>query len=231
MEDTRILVTGASGDIGRAIAKALLQAGAEVVLLGRRPDFQLWNGLPEARHKPVCLAVDLTDPAAVEQHAAKIAAAGRLDALVLSSGIYHRSRQPVVFRHQLEVNLIGPYALLRLLLPDLIESRGQIVFINSSQALRASADVDQYAATKHALKAIADGLRDEVNERGVRVMSVYLGRTAGERQRDIFAMERREYRPERLIQPDDVAHLVCHLMQMPRTAEVTDIMVRPMQRV
>ena len=82
------------------------------------------------------------------------------------------------------------------------------MFINSSQALRAAAGLGQYAATKHAMKAVADSLRDEVNANGVRVMSLFLGRTASERLRAIFAAEGRLYPPERLVQPADVADVV-----------------------
>ena len=96
-------------------------------------------------------------------------------------------------------NVIGPYALIQELLPAPPQSQGQIVFINSSQALKAAATVGQYAATMHAAKAVADSLRDEVNDQGVRVMTLYLGRTVGERQRRIFEMEGRPYPPELLI--------------------------------
>jgi NAD(P)-dependent dehydrogenase (short-subunit alcohol dehydrogenase family) len=177
----------------------------------------------------VFVPVDLTDLPAVERLAEGLPGPKRLDALVLAVGTYDRSAEPEVLRAQLEANVTGPYALLRALLPRLQESEGQIVFINSSQALRAAAEVGQYAASKHALKAIADSLREEVNPRGVRVTSVYLGRTAGSRQREIFAMEGRTYRPELLIQPLDVAEVVLHLLRLPRTAEVTDLMIRPMR--
>jgi len=153
-----------------------------------------------------------------------------LDVLVLSSGTYERSREPAVFARQIAANLVGPYALLQQLLPLLIEAKGQVVFINSTQALKAAADLGQYAATKHAMKAVADSLRDEVNASGVRVISLFLGRTASERQRAIFAAEGRPYPPERLIQPADVAALVLSLLKLPRTSEVTDIVLRPMQK-
>jgi NADP-dependent 3-hydroxy acid dehydrogenase YdfG len=116
------------------------------------------------------------------------------------------------------------------MLPLLIEAKGQVVFVNSSQALRAAAGLGQYAATKHAMKAVAHSLQDEVNASGVRVMSLFLGRTAGELQRAIFAAEGRPYPPERLFQPADVAGVVVSLLGLPRTAEVTDIVLRPMQK-
>jgi NADP-dependent 3-hydroxy acid dehydrogenase YdfG len=82
--------------------------------------------------------------------------------------------------------------------------------------------------TKHALRAIADSLRGEVNPDGVRVLSVYLGRTASEMQERIHQMEGRPYRPELLLQPQDVASVILNALSLPRTAEVTDIHIRPM---
>jgi len=66
-----------------------------------------------------------------------------------------------------------------------------------------SGGVGAYAASKHALRAIAESLRDEVNEDGIRVTSIFLGRTAGPMQERSHAMEGRSYRPERLVQPED----------------------------
>ena len=104
------------------------------------------------------------------------------------------------------------------------------MFINSTQGLKAAAKVGQFAATQHAMKAVADSLRDEVNGNGVRVTSIFLGRTATEWQSAIFAAEGRPYQPERLIQPADVAGLVCFLLQSPRTSELTDVVLRSCQR-
>jgi NAD(P)-dependent dehydrogenase (short-subunit alcohol dehydrogenase family) len=231
LDDAVALVAGASGDIGRAIAFGLLGAGAEVFMLGRSMARLVEPPPPEISRKRCRFVVaDLTDNDAVQGVAARISARGRLDALVLSSGIYGRSREPAVFTRQIAANLVGPYALLQRLLPLLIEAKGQVVFINSTQALRATAEVGQYAATKHALKAVADSVRDEVNANGVRVTSIFLGRTATELQREICAMEGRPYPPERLIQLADIAELVLFLLQLPRTSEVTDIVLRQMQK-
>ena len=225
------LVAGASGDIGRAIAFDLLGAGAEVFMLGRSMA-RLAQPPPPEKFRQNCrfIVADLIDPGAVERINAEISSKTRLDVLVLSSGVYERSREPAVFGRQMAANVVGPYALLQQLLPLLIEAQGQVVFINSTQALKAAAGLGQYAATKHAIKAVADSLRDEVNANGVRVVSLYLGRTAGERQQAIFATEGRPYPPERLIQPADIAEVVLSLLRLPRTAEVTDIVMRPMQK-
>lgn len=224
------LVAGASGDIGRAIAFDLLGAGAEVFMLGRTMARLVNPSPPNAGAKCHFIAVDLTDVDGIERIAKDILPTGRLDILVLSAGLYERSQESTVFSSQMAANVLGPYSLIQRLLPLIIESKGQVVFINSTQALKAAAGVGQYAATKHAIKAVADSLRDEVNGNGVRVVSIFLGRTASERQRAIFEAEGRPYTPERLIQLADIASLVLFLLQLPRTSEVTDVVLRPMQK-
>jgi NADP-dependent 3-hydroxy acid dehydrogenase YdfG len=103
--------------------------------------------------------------------------------------------------------------------------------MNSSAGLSARAGVAQYAATKHALKAIADSLREEINDDGVRVLSVFLGRTATPMQAAVHEMEGREYYPELLLQPEDVASVIINALSLPRSAEVTDIIVRPLAKL
>jgi short-subunit dehydrogenase len=134
------------------------------------------------------------------------------------------------FDQQYRINVRAPYVLTQALLPMLRSRPGQIVFINSSVGLRAKANVGQYAATKHALKAIADSLRDEVNKEGIRVLSVFLGRTATPMQAAIHEMEGRAYHAERLMQSDDVAAMVINALNLPRSAEVTDISIRPLRK-
>jgi NADP-dependent 3-hydroxy acid dehydrogenase YdfG len=216
------LVTGASGDIGRAISVALVDAGLHVVAVGRNRD--RLQGFGEA---VLPVTADLTAEADRAAVVDVVTRQGRLDLLVLGSGIYARSDDPSMLEQQFEANVLAPYALLRAVLPLLVAACGQVVFLNSTTGLVAASDVGQFAATQHAMRAIADSFRDEVNPRGVRVASVFLGRTATTRQAKIYAMEKRPYVPERLIQPADVAGVVLALFTLPATAEVTNITVRP----
>jgi len=128
---------------------------------------------------------------------------------------------------QYSINVRGAYVLTRALLPMLKEHQGEIVFINSSVRLSTQAGVGQFAATQHALKAIADTLREEVNAEGVRVLTVSPGRTATPRQAAIHKLEAKPYRPERLIQAEDIAAVIVNALELPRTVEVTDINIRP----
>jgi NADP-dependent 3-hydroxy acid dehydrogenase YdfG len=220
------LVTGASGDIGRAISAML--AGQEMrVIAVSRSRTRLAKVVAQCSALIEAVAADLTvaeDRAAVE---AAVAKHGRLDLLVLGSGIYERSHDPASLARQFAANVEAPYALIQAVLPLLIDAAGLVVVINSTQGLNASPGVGQYAATQHAMRAVADSLRGEVNDLGVRVTSLFLGRTATERQAAIFELEKRPYKPERLIQPDDIALLIRDLLAMAPTIEVTNIAVRP----
>ncbi len=232
------VVTGASSGIGKAMALGLAAQGAVVCLLGRRPD-ELEAVAKQARKhsaKAHCYRADLERDDDIRDIAARLEREmPGVDVLVHSAGtIAHGSVEsaPVKdFDCQYRTNVRAPYALTQALLPMLRSHQGQVVFMNSSVGLRAPAGVGQYAATKHALKAMADSLRDEVNAHGVRVLSVYLGRTATPMQAAVHEMEGREYHPERLMQPEDVVTLVLSALTLPRTAEVTDISIRPMQKL
>jgi NADP-dependent 3-hydroxy acid dehydrogenase YdfG len=229
------VVAGATSDVGRAVCLSLAAAGAQLCLLGRDASTleELAKNVRDFTDKVSAYPVDLTSDASVTEVAARLGRdPGRVDVLVHSAGVFemgpHASAAVVNLDRQYQTNVRGPYLLTQALLPLLRACRGQIVFVNSTVGLEARAGVGQYASTQHALRAIADALRAEVNSDGVRVLSVYLGRTATARQARIFRLEGRPYAPELLIQPDDVAEMVLATLRLPRTAEVTEIRMRPL---
>lgn len=97
--------------------------------------------------------------------------------------------RPKTWHQQLNVNLIAPAEVTRLLLPTLRASHTTIVFVNSGAGLTAHADWSAYAASKHGLKALADSLREEEKENGIRVTSVFPGRTATPMQAKVRSQE------------------------------------------
>ena len=181
------------------------------------------------------LAGDLTDEAVIEEVRDRaLDRFGSVDVLVHSLGVFRAgavASAPVAdLDLQYQVNVRSPYLLTQSLLPDLIESQGQIVFVNSNAGLAARATVAGYAASKHALKALADGLRDEVNSQGVRVLTVFPGRTGSEMQRLVAEHFGQDYRPENLMTGDDVARPVVEALMLPRSVELTDLRLRPMRK-
>lgn len=234
------VVTGASRGIGAAIALALAAAGARLCLVGRDEAAllavaQQAGGSREGAGQHLCLQADLADEADVERLATALQRElPSVDVLVHAAGVLHRApladAPAAQFDAQYRINVRAPFELTQRLLSQLKAARGQVVFVNSSAGLVARASIVQYAATKHALKAIADGLREEVNADGVRVLSLYVGRTATRMQADLHAMEGKAYDPGTLIQPEDVAALTLQVLSLPRSVEVTDINLRPLRK-
>jgi NADP-dependent 3-hydroxy acid dehydrogenase YdfG len=180
-------------------------------------------------------SVDLASEAAVRKFAREIDdACPEVHLLVHAAGIIAlgsvEESDLIDFDRQFQINVRAPYQLTQALLPRIASCNGQVVFINSSAGINARQGVSQYAATKYALRAVADSLRDEVNEQGVRVLSVFLGRMASRMQAAVHQHEGRPYHPDRLLQPDDVASIVISALELPRTAEVTDLHIRPMMK-
>lgn len=234
LSNKRAIVTGATQGIGKAIATALVSAGVITTLVGRYDD-----RLECAKRDLESFGRDLINTALVDLSDAKSIAlfaseftgsAPELHVLVNCGGQYMSGSwvdvQSDDFTAILKTNVIGPAALTRALLPMLIESQGDVVFINSSIVRHAGGRAGVFAASQHSLRAVADSLREEVNDLGVRVLSVYPGRTATPRQKTIHENAGQLYQPDRLLQPRDIADAVVACLMLNDTAEVTDLHLR-----
>ena len=233
LENTTALVTGASSSIGRATASILAHSKARVVLVGRR-QAALEKLATECGSLASAYPCDMTDGTQLKGLITRILADfARIDILVHSSGIIKLGRtetSPVAdLDAQYAANVRGPYILTQLLLPFLREVSGQIVFVNSS--ITRANNIEgrgSYAATQQAVHSIANALRDEVNEAGVRVTTIFPGTTATQRQIDLHEISGKRYDPDRMLQPEDVAEAVLFALTIGRTAEITDLYLRPM---
>src|SRR5437899_179082 len=230
------VVTGASSGIGKAIALSMATHGAEVCLVARRRELledvaKQIHALGSRGH--ACPA-DLTkddDIGGLGERCQK--AFGRVNIFVLCGAISHGLLEKFSladFDLMYRLNVRGHYLMIQTMLALMRKSKGQIVFINSSAGLRSPATTGQFSATQHAFRSIADSLRDEVNPDGIRVLSVYPGRTATPRIAKLFEKEGLVYQPDLLMQAEEIAEMVTHSLRLPRTAEVTDISIRPMQK-
>jgi NAD(P)-dependent dehydrogenase (short-subunit alcohol dehydrogenase family) len=235
LADWVAVVSGGGSGIGKAIALALGSQGATLNLIGRGAA-PLESVAALARAGGVEARVytaDLSRPGEIQDLGAALKRDfGQVDVLVHCTAVHLRETvaegKAEDFDLHYWTNLLGPYLLTRDLLPLILPCQGQVVFIDSSAGLTARANVGQYSATKHGLKAVADSLRDEVNRYDVRVLSVYSGRTPTPTHERLHALEGRPYRPERLRQPEDIAAVVVDSIGLPRMAEVTENKIRAM---
>jgi short-subunit dehydrogenase len=222
------LVTGASSGIGRAVALALSQQGVRLLLVGRREGV-LREVADETSGATIVVADLATD------HGRRVvteALPSSLNVLVHSAGIH--AREPVAtttgaaWTEMSAVNLHAPLLLTAACLPALRTARGHVVFVNSTASLQpVGAKSAAYAASKHGLRAATDALRQEVNADGIRVLSIYPGRTDTPMQDAILAQEGRVASPDALLRPEDVAAMILAALMLPSSAEVTDITLRP----
>jgi NADP-dependent 3-hydroxy acid dehydrogenase YdfG len=221
------------------MALELAHAGVSIVLVGR-DSAKLCAVAAEAKTRGtsaslVPLALDLTSPDADQALVHVLASRfGRLDILVHSAGVFEHGAiadvDAATVRDMIDCNAIGPYAVTRGVLPMLVAGGGQVVVMNSSVVGARRGGIAAYAASKAALAAFTDTLREELNPCGVRVLGVFIGRTATPMQERIFEAEGRAYDPGALLQPEDVASVVMTALALPPTAEVTDLHIRPMRK-
>lgn len=227
------VVTGAGRGIGRAIGLRLCALGAKVLFVARTGE-ELAEAVAETGDRGAALATDISAEDAPEVVVkTALERFGRLDILVHTAGVITHEPMEAMKLAALDdmfrINVRAPYAVTQAALPALKQSQGQVVFINSTITQAANiAGRGGYAATQHALKAVADSLRDEVNASGVRVITLFVGTTASPRQERLHRLAQKLYRPERLLQPSDVAQAACDALALPRTAEVTNLVIRPM---
>lgn len=239
------LITGATGGIGGVVAELLRDAGHDLILAGhsaqrlnetaRRlagPSARSWPLLRRWRDDRTArdvwtVVVDLADPRGLEAALGSLELPA-LDGLVHSAGVIELGAVAEAradgWVEQLMVNVAGPAELTRLLLPALRAARGHVVFVNSGSGLSARPGWGGYAASKHALRALADSLRAE--EPDIRVTSVFPGRTASEMQRRVRAQENGEYDPDAYMSARSVATVILGALEAPADATVTEVGVR-----
>ncbi len=179
--DRTVVVTGATGGLGRAIAAAFAAEGAHVYAGHRTPGAALDATLAALGERGGPLRFDVTQPDQVEAAFAEVhRARGRVDVLVNNAGVTRDAPALLVerddWREVMAVNLDGAHACTRAVLPPMMHARrGAIVNVASVAALRASPGQTAYAASKGGLLALGRTLAAELAPRGIRVNTVVPG--------------------------------------------------------
>ncbi|MER6050912.1 SDR family oxidoreductase [Streptomyces sp. BHT-5-2] len=223
------LITGAGSGIGAAVARRLAERGEELWLLAR--DVGRAKELAERFPGAHTLVGDLSAPEKLDWALGHQRLPERLDSLQHIAGVIELGAvgdlPAKAWQRQLTVNLVAPAEITRLLLPLVRVAKGDVVFVNSGAGLTAHANWGGYAASKHGLKALADSLRAEEHDNGVRVTSVYPGRTATPMQESTHRQEGKDYDASKWIDPESVATAILTAIDLPRDAELKDVVVRP----
>lgn len=234
--DKVVLVTGASSGIGEGIARELAAAGAKVMLGARRTDRLdvLADELTAAGGDVRARALDVTDRASVEAFAeAARQAWGRVDVIVNNAGVMPLSPMASLkvdeWERMIDVNIKGVLYGVASVLPEMTaRGSGHIINIASIGALSVVPTAAVYCATKYAVRAISDGLRQE--NASLRVTCVMPGVVESELASTITdpvaaeAMAR--YRAIAL-KPDAIARAVRYAIEQPDDVDVNEIVVRP----
>jgi short-subunit dehydrogenase len=220
------VITGATGGIGTALARAF--TGHDLILTGRNPEKleALCSSIPNSRP----LLLELQKP---DTFVAALEGFSRIDNLIHNAGVGElgtvENTSLEVWREILNVNLLACVELTRVCLSRLRDSRGQVLFVNSGAGLTANAGWGAYAASKFALRAFNDALSAEETPNGIRVMTVYPGRTATAMQEKVRHQENLAYEPEKYIQPETLAGTIKMMLETPRDSILTQVVVqRPM---
>ena len=227
MPDPVFLITGASSGIGAATARQAAQAGYRIVLAARSAD-RLAALAEELGGGQRALAVTC-DVAEWDQQEVMARAAlesfGRIDVAFANAGFGAArgflNESPEHWRSMVLTNVLGCAFTIRATLPALREAGGHLL-LTSSVAGRRALPGSLYSATKHAVTAMAECVRQELNGSGVRVTSIEPGMV----DTPFF-----DNAVTNALEPDDVARAVMYAVGQPPHVDVNEILVRPVGQV
>ncbi len=237
------LVTGASSGIGEATALALAQAGAAVAIGARRADRleALAAKLRDDGARVLALDLDVTDEAACRDAVARTRTElGGLDVLVNNAGVMLLGTivgaDVEDWRRMLSTNVLGLMYTTHAAIDGMLEQgSGDVVNVSSVAGRTARKGAGVYNASKWAVNAFSESLRQEVTTRGVRVSLVEPGAVATEltdhiTQPDAKADVQRMVGGMTPLQAEDVARAIVYVVTQPPHVAVNEVLVRPTQQ-
>jgi len=230
------VITGASSGIGEATARALAQAGAAVALLARREDRvqALADELGEGR--ALAVRADVTDEESLRAAAERIAELGRVDILINSAGQMLLSEFAAgkvdEWRAMIDINLTGVLVTTHVFLDQLRDGGGDIVNLSSVAGRKSRPTGAVYSATKWGLGGWSEGLRQEVQGDGVRVIVVEPGAVRTEladhiSDPEIQQVSREMWDTVEAMVPQDIAEVIAFAVTRPPHVALNEILIRP----
>jgi NADP-dependent 3-hydroxy acid dehydrogenase YdfG len=231
-----VLITGASSGIGEATARALAKAGAVVVLGARRTDRleTLATEITAAGGKAIYKSLDVTSRGDVQAFAdAALDAFGRIDVIVNNAGVMPLSPMASLkvdeWDRMIDVNIKGVLYGIAAVLPTMNrQGAGQVINVSSIGGLAVSPTAAVYCATKFAVRAISDGLRQESDK--IRVTCVYPGVVESELANsitDLTAAEAMVAYRQIALKPQAIADAIAHVIGQPADVDTSEVVIRP----
>jgi NADP-dependent 3-hydroxy acid dehydrogenase YdfG len=231
------IITGGGTGIGAATAVELASAGMRVAVVGRRPGplAEVAARIAAAGGEAVDCPADVSDYAAMERVVVDtVARWGRLD-LVVSNAALHdvssvASGDPAQWRRVVETNVLGGMHVVRAALPEMHrQGSGHLVIVASVSGRVTYVGEPAYVASKHALVAFGECLRQEVSPHGIRVTLIEPGLVETPFIDNPFARElKKTVTP---LQPEDCARAIRFAVEQPPHCAINEIVIRPVNQV
>ncbi|HEX3511387.1 MAG TPA: SDR family oxidoreductase [Solirubrobacteraceae bacterium] len=224
-DDRVLLITGASSGIGAASAREASEAGWRLVLAARSADrLQALAHELGGPERAIAVECDVTEWQDQQRAVAgALDAYGQIDAAFANAGFGAKrgflEETPEHWRDMVLTNVYGAALTLRATIPALRESRGHLL-LTSSVAGRRVLPGSLYSVTKHAVTAMGEAVRQELEGSGVRVTLIEPGMV----DTPFF-----ENRPRNALVDGDIAHAVLYALSQPPSVDVSEILIRPTQ--
>jgi len=239
IQDKVIVITGASSGLGEAAARLLSAQGASVVLGARRADRiqSLANELSAKGDKAVVKTTDVTDRAQVKALVdAAVQAYGRVDVMINNAGLMPQSLLERLktdeWDRMIDVNIKGTLYGIAAALPYMKQQKANhIVNVSSVVGHKVGPGSAVYAATKHAVRALSEGLRQEVKPYNIRTTVISPGAVATELPESATdpdaAVRLKKFYSEYAIPADSFARAVAYAIGEPDDVDINEILFRP----
>ena len=226
----RHFITGASSGIGAAVAAMLHSRGDELWLLAHSDERaqHLMQRFPGAQ----ILVADLANPLGLEVALPVAILPVWLESLLHIAGAINFNRAAELsaenVQEQVNVNVVAPMILTRVLLAALRRASGLALIANSTATLSGNgAGRSAYVASKFGVRGFADVLRREESSHGIRVTTVFPGRTDTPMQEKVHEYENSPHDPTQLMTPQTVARSILHVVDLPPDTTIQDLTIRP----